>query len=94
MPKLADYHERLEEIPFDFHELLGALAPRTVFVNAPLGDHNFQARSVDEVLNTASAVFRFYGAGKNLRVVHPDYAHDFPEDVRAQAYQLLEKEFE
>ena len=28
MPKLADYKGRLADIPFDFHELIGALAPR------------------------------------------------------------------
>src|SRR5207249_11546129 len=38
MPRLADYQGRLREIPFDFHELIGALAPRAVFISAPLGD--------------------------------------------------------
>src|SRR5690606_15019271 len=28
MPKLAAYKGKLETIPFDFHELIGALAPR------------------------------------------------------------------
>jgi hypothetical protein len=34
MLRLADYRGRLEDIPFDFSELIGALAPRPVFVNA------------------------------------------------------------
>ncbi|MDW8310007.1 MAG: prolyl oligopeptidase family serine peptidase, partial [Verrucomicrobiales bacterium] len=50
MPRLADYRGRLEEIPFDFHELLGALAPRPVFVSAPLRDDNFRAASAAEVV--------------------------------------------
>lgn len=91
LPKLAEYRGRLAEIPFDFHELLGALAPRAVFVNAPLGDSNFQARSVDEVVNAASAVYRLYGAEKNLQVEHPPGGHDFPEGPREQAYRLLEE---
>ena len=89
LPKLAEYRGRLAEIPFDFHELLGALAPRAVFVNAPLEDSNFKARSVDEVVAAASAVYRLYGAEKNLQVVHPPGGHDFPDEVREQAYQLL-----
>ena len=28
MPRLSDYRGRLRDIPFDFHELIGALAPR------------------------------------------------------------------
>ena len=42
MPRMADYRGELAKIPFDFQELLGALAPRPFFVNAPLGDGNFQ----------------------------------------------------
>jgi len=91
MLKLAEYRGRLDEIPFDFHELLGALAPRPVFVNAPLRDGNFRARSVDEIVKAASAVYRLHGAPQNLRVAHPDCEHDFPEAEREQAYQLLEE---
>ncbi len=89
MPRLAEYRGRLEEIPFDFHELIGALAPRSVFVNAPLGDSNFQWRSVDEIVNAASAVYRLHRAEKHLAVEHPDTGHDFPEAQREQAYRLL-----
>lgn len=91
MLKLADYRGRLTDIPFDFHELLGALAPRTVFINAPLGDSNFRARSVDEVVKAASAVYHLYGAEKDLHVEHPPRGHDFPEQQREQAYRLLEE---
>ena len=91
MLKLAEYRGRLEEIPFDFHELIGALTPRPVFINAPLRDDNFKPDSVDDVLRAASAVYRMYGVPENLQVEHPDCAHDFPEDVRASAYRLLEE---
>lgn len=91
MLRLADYRGRLAEIPFDFHELLGALAPRTVFINAPLRDSNFQARSVDEIVAAAAPVYALYGAADQLRVEHPDAGHDFPEEVRERAYQLLEE---
>ncbi|MEK7706953.1 MAG: alpha/beta hydrolase [Verrucomicrobiota bacterium] len=91
MLRLADYRGKLAEIPFDFHELLGALAPRPVFVNAPLRDDNFKWRSVDDVVKAASAVYRLYGVPANLQVEHPDCAHDFPEAVRERAYRLLEE---
>lgn len=89
MLKLADYRGRLAEIPFDFHELIGALAPRPVFVNAPLGDENFRWRSVDEILKAARPVYALHGARQNLRVEHPDCAHDFPDAVRRQAFDFL-----
>jgi len=91
MLKLVVYRGRLEEIPFDFHEPIGSLAPRPVFINAPLGDSNFQARSVDEIVKVASAVYELHRAKKNLTVEHPDCGHDFPEAQREQAYRLLEE---
>lgn len=89
MPRLAGYRDRLTEIPFDFPELLGALAPRTVFISAPLDDSNFRASSVDACANAARPIFRLYRAAGNLRVVHPPGGHDFPLVAREQAYRLL-----
>jgi dienelactone hydrolase len=89
LPRLAEFRGRLEEIPFDFHELLGALAPRPVLVVAPLRDDNFKPDSVDEIVKAAAAVYRLYGAPENLRLEHPDCAHDFPAEARERAYRLL-----
>jgi pimeloyl-ACP methyl ester carboxylesterase len=92
MPRLADYAGRLNEIPFDFHELIALLAPRVVFVSAPLGDTNFQWRSVDRIIAAAKPLYQKHGAENNLQVVHPDCGHDFPDAIREQAYQLFEKQ--
>jgi dienelactone hydrolase len=91
MPRLADYRGRLSDIPFDFPELLGALAPRPVFVNAPLRDSNFRWQSVDACVSAASAVYRLYGVPRNLVAEHPDCEHDFPPQVREAAYRFLDQ---
>lgn len=91
MPALAAYQGRLSEIPFDFHEMIAALAPRHVFIVAPLHDSNFQAASVDEVAEAARAIFKLYGHGNRLRVAHPDCGHDFPAEQRREAYELFDQ---
>jgi len=91
MPRLASYAGRLEEIPFDFHELMGALAPRRAFVNAPLGDTNFKWHSVDAVAQAASPIYGLYRAPRNLEVQHPDCGHLFPPEVRQTAYAVLDE---
>jgi dienelactone hydrolase len=90
MPKLADYRGRLADIPFDFHELIGALAPRHVLIIAPKEDHNFQAASVDRVAAAARPVFKLHGHPDRLRVEHPDGGHDFPPTMREEAYKLFD----
>ena len=93
MLRLAQYQGRLTEIPFDFPELIAALAPRHVFINAPLRDSNFKWDSVDRVAKAAAQVYALHGADAraNLTVEHPDCDHDFPDDMRQKASALMAK---
>lgn len=91
MPALTNYAGRLAEIPFDFHELIGALAPRACFISAPMGDTNFRWASVDDVAMAAWPVYRLYGVPDRLQVIHPDSGHSFPADMRERAYRVLEE---
>jgi hypothetical protein len=92
MPKLLEYRNRLEDIPFDFHEMVGALAPRVCFISAPLRDDNFKWKSVDRVAAAAKQIYRLYGKESNLRVEHPDCEHDFPTEIRQLAYRALDQQ--
>ncbi len=86
---MADYRGRLEEIPFDFSEILAAIAPRPIYVNAPLHDSNFVWQSVDRCVAAAQPVYTLLGAPDQLRVDHPDVDHNFPDAQREAAYRTL-----
>jgi hypothetical protein len=90
MRKLADYKGRLAEIPFDFHEMIGVLAPRHVLLIAPKKDSNFRVDSVDRIAAAAQPIFKLYGHEKRLRVEHPDCGHDFPPEMREEAFRLFD----
>ena len=87
MPKLLNYS--LRDIPFDFHELIGALAPRHVFVSAPFYDTNFKWQSVFRIEEAAAKVYEFLRARANLRLEHPKCGHEFPIEMREIAYRLF-----
>jgi len=89
MPRLAQFKGRASETPFDFDELLAALAPRPVMLSAPLHDANFNAASVDRIATTARAVYALHGTPGSLVVEHPDSEHDFPDGARDKAYAFL-----
>ena len=89
MPRLLDYAGRLDEIPFDFAELIGTLAPRVCFLSAPLQDSNFKWESVDRIATAARPVYELFGKADRLIVEHPDCEHDFPTAMRTKAYDLL-----
>ena len=88
MPRLLDY--KLAEIPFDFGEIIAAIAPRAVFISAPTGDTNFKWASVDKVAAAALPVFELYDAGSKLVVEHPDSGHGFPPEMREKAYRFID----
>jgi len=90
MPRLANYKGRLEDIPFDFHEMIGALAPRNVLIIAPTKDSNFRMDSVDRIVAAARPIFKLYGHEDRLRVEHPDGVHDFLPEMRETAYKLFD----
>jgi dienelactone hydrolase len=89
MPRLRAYAP--DRYPFDFHELIAALAPRGLFVSAPKDDSNFKWRSVQAIERAARPVFALHGVPGNLRVAHPDCAHLFPDDMRARTYAFFEE---
>ncbi len=91
MPRIAtDYWNAPELMPFDFSDVLALIAPRPVFINAPVFDANFDWSGVDDSVRSAQAIYsRVFHVRHKLRVVHPASAHDFPADVRAQAYSFL-----
>jgi len=91
LPRLAEYRGRLAEIPYDFHEMVGALAPRHVFIAAPLKDSNFRHESVDRIVAAARPVYELLEAPDRLEVAHPDCEHDFPDAMREKAYALIER---
>ncbi|MBL9117343.1 MAG: alpha/beta hydrolase [Verrucomicrobiaceae bacterium] len=89
MPSLKAYLDSPQDIPFDFYELVGCLAPRTFYVNAPLRDANFRHDSVDRIMAAAKKVYALHGAEDRLLVAHPDSEHDFPDNERFAAYEVI-----
>lgn len=92
MPRIATvYAKNPDRVPFDFPELIAALAPRAFFTSSPLHDANFEVSGVRDCINAARPVFELHGKSGNLVAIHPDCDHDFPNPYREQAYQFLDK---
>jgi pimeloyl-ACP methyl ester carboxylesterase len=93
MPRLREtYGLDLAKVPFDFPELIGALAPRAFFTNSPLHDANFEVEGVRVALDAARPVYQLLGVPDRLAAAHPDAEHDFPPAIREQAYEFLDRQ--
>lgn len=92
MPRLRDaYKLDADLVPFDFYEVVAALAPRAFFSNSPLHDDNFDVKGVRKAARAAAKVYRLLGAAERLQVRYPDAGHDFPPEVREEAYRFIDQ---
>jgi dienelactone hydrolase len=83
MPRIAEvYGKDPKRMPFDFPDVLNAIAPRAIFINAPVHDTNFDVSGVRDCIAAVKNK-------KRLKVVYPDAGHDFPLAERLQAYEFF-----
>jgi acetyl esterase/lipase len=91
MPRIeAEYHANPREVPFDFPELIAALAPRAFFTNSPLHDANFEVEGIRVCIRAARPVYELLGVPDRLVATYPEAEHDFPGAEREAAYQFLD----
>lgn len=91
MPRISgQFGADVRRLPFDFHEVVGGLAPRPFLACAATGDGDFDVEGVRDVIAAARAVYRLLGQPDHLRAEYPESSHDFPTATRQQAYRFLD----
>jgi dienelactone hydrolase len=92
MPLLRDkYKLDPKKIPFDFDEVISAIAPRAFFSVSPLNDQNFDVKGVRVGIAKAEKVYQALGTENMIQVRYPDGGHDFPVESRREAYKFIDK---
>ena len=87
MPRVREvFHNSPRELPWDFPDLLRRMAGRALYINAPLQDDNFDNSGVRDCVRAVGGLFR---RGR-LVTTYPDCGHDFPSEVRQEAYRFLD----
>ena len=95
MPLLRDKYRLDGNIfPFDFNEVITAIAPRAFFSNSPLNDSNFDVNGVKKGISEALEVYHFFKAEDHLQVRYPQAEHDFPPETRLEAFHFIDKVLE
>lgn len=93
MPRIETvFGNDLGQLPFDFHEIVAAIAPRAVFVSACQRDDDFDVTGVREVMRESARIFALYGCQDKQRAIYPDAPHSFPRESRQAAYDFLDRQ--
>ena len=68
MPHLEFFLDHPKRVPYDFHEVLGLIAPRPLMVVAPELDWDNVQADVRNCVKEAENVYQLLGAGKNMHL--------------------------
>jgi len=79
------------KLPFNFSDVISAIAPRAFFSVSPLNDSNFNLEGVKKGIAIAKKTYEHLEAEDMIQVRHPDAEHDFPVESRKEAYAFIDK---
>jgi dienelactone hydrolase len=92
MPRIRTVYGRdPAKMPFDFPEVVAAIAPRPFLVCAPIRDPNFDVQGVRDCLTAAKPAYDLLNVGDRVRGIYPDAGHDFPSETRSVAYDWFDR---
>jgi hypothetical protein len=80
-----------DRMPFNFSDVISAIAPRAFFSVSPTRDANFDYKGVEKGIEIAKRSYHDYNADDMLQVRYPDAEHDFPVESRKEAYAFIDK---
>jgi dienelactone hydrolase len=92
MPRIAEqFGNDVTRVPFDFPELVAAIAPRPFLAIAATQDTDFDEEGVRQTLASARVIYELLGVEDRLQADSPVAPHSFPRASREAAYRFLEQ---
>ncbi len=91
IPRLGLFLGSEKRIPYDFHELLGLIAPRPVLILAPRLDQDWVYKDVEVCYREAARVFGLYGKDENITLHSPDDFNRYPPEYQQVIIDWLAK---
>lgn len=71
LPRLGFFVGKEDHIPTDFNEIIGAIAPRPVWINTPTLDRHVNPDALRKCVDEARGVYQLYRAGHALNLETP-----------------------
>jgi dienelactone hydrolase len=89
IPRLGLFLGNEKKIPYDFHEIIGLIAPRPVFILAPQFDQDWYFEDVEICYKEAQKIFKLYGKEENLVLESPDDFNRYPPEYQEMVNNWL-----
>jgi len=87
LPKLGFFVGNEDRIPYDFDEILGAIAPRPLLVVAPKWDQYHSSEDVSSVISEVTDVYGLFGAKGKIQLSKPEDYNRFSKEIRNEVVE-------
>lgn len=89
LPRLGFFVGNENRIPFDFHEILGSIAPRPLLIIAPIYDKDAHPEDISLCVKESEKVFQLYERNENIKLFVPDDYNRFSPEMRESFFDWL-----
>ena len=93
IPRLGFFVGHEDQIPYDFPELLGVVAPRPVLVVEPQLDRDATPADVKSAVEQAKGVYALYGSGEKLELQEPWDYNRLPKKMQDEIVKWMGANF-
>lgn len=89
LPRLGFFVGNEARIPFDFHDLIGAIAPRPLFIVAPKHDWNASPIHIEKAVLESEKIYNLYSHPKKIQLLQPDSDNRFSIEIQQAIYEWI-----
>jgi cephalosporin-C deacetylase-like acetyl esterase len=86
IPRLGFFAGHEDRIPFDYQDILGAIAPRPVLLIAPQLDQTASLKDIRTTVTEAAKIYKLSGAADQLILNSPDDFNRFSDEMKEVIY--------
>ena len=91
MPRLGFFVKNETRIPFDFHEILAAVAPRPLLVVAPRMDQYASFPDIQYCMAEVDKVYNLYRQNDKVELFAPEDYNRFSEEMMEKVIAWIKK---
>jgi pimeloyl-ACP methyl ester carboxylesterase len=89
LPRMGSFLGKESQLPYDYDELIAAIAPRPVYVLSPQYDRDATPADVKAAVEQAKKIYRLYNAADNLMLDEPWDYNRLPATTQDRAIQWM-----
>jgi hypothetical protein len=91
LPRMGAFIGKEARLPYDYDELIAAIAPRPVYVLSPQFDRDATPADVKKAVEQAKKIYDVYNAAENLKLDEPWDYNRLPLGTQDRAIQWMKE---